>query len=59
LTDYLDECVLADSTMEYHRHQDFDRLIGGFFDRAACHSAEGYEREARLHGRESVTTTMH
>src|SRR5260370_32690308 len=30
LTDYLDECMLADSTMEFYRQQDFDRLIGGF-----------------------------
>lgn len=59
LTDYLDACALADSAMDLYRQQEFDRLIGQFFDRAACYTAEGYEREACLHGRDGAVTTAH
>jgi hypothetical protein len=53
---HLDACALADSAMELYRQQEFDRLIGRFFDRAACCAAEGHEREANLHERQSVKT---
>ena len=57
LIDYLDACSLADSAMELYRQQELDRLIGRFFDRAACYAAEGYEREASLHERQNVKTS--
>jgi hypothetical protein len=36
---------LANSAMELYQQQEFDRLIGHFFDRAVCHTAAGYERQ--------------
>jgi len=32
--------------LELYQQQEFDRLIGNFFDRAICHTAEGYEHHA-------------
>jgi len=46
LVNYLDACAPADSAMEMYRKQEFERMVGQFFDRAACYAAEGYEREA-------------
>lgn len=43
LTDYLAAYAFADSALELYQQQEFDRLIGHFFDRALCHTAEGYE----------------
>lgn len=56
LMDDLDACGLADSAMELYRQQEFERVIGNFFDRAVCYTAEGYEREAKLHARDHVGT---
>ena len=56
LIDYLDASALADSAVELYRKQEVDRLISHFFDRAACYTAEGYECEASLRGRDGVAT---
>jgi hypothetical protein len=58
LANYLDARALADSAMELRRQQEFDRIIGRFFDRAACYVAEGYERAAALSGRSRVEAIM-
>jgi hypothetical protein len=46
LLEYLGACGLVDSAMELYQQQEFDRLIGHFFDRAVCSTAAGYERQA-------------
>jgi hypothetical protein len=46
LIGYLDACSFADSALELYQQQEFDRIIGHFFDRAICYVAEGYERAA-------------
>jgi hypothetical protein len=50
--DHLRECIgnsmSADSALELHREQEIYRLIGRFFDRAVCYTAEAYEREASI-----------
>lgn len=56
LNDYLRACAFADSALELYQQQEFDRLIGHFFDRALCHSAEGYERRAFHHGKRDAAT---
>lgn len=43
LLDHLAAYASADSAMELYQQQEFDRLIGHFFDRALCYTAEGYE----------------
>ena len=48
--------MLADSPLELHREQELYRLIGHFFDRAACYAAEAYEREASLRREHAVAT---
>lgn len=50
LLEYLDACGLADTAIELYQQQEFDRLIGRFFDRAVCYTAEGYERYASEQG---------
>lgn len=45
LTQYLAAWALADSAVELYRQQEFDRLIGQFFDQAAYHVAKTYEME--------------
>jgi hypothetical protein len=45
LLDYLAAYASADSAMGLYQQQEFDRLIGQFFDRALCYTAEGYEQE--------------
>lgn len=50
LRDYLETYALTDSAMELYRQKELDRFIGRFFDRAICYAAEGYAREAHLHG---------
>jgi hypothetical protein len=58
--EHLRECIgtsmLADSALELHREQEIYRLIGRFFDRAACYAAEAYGREASLHREDPVAT---
>lgn len=49
LLDYLDWCATKDSALELYQQQEFDRLIGHFFDRAACYVAEGYEHHGSRH----------
>ena len=46
LLEYLGAYGLADSAMELYQQQELDRLIGHFFDRAVCHTAASYERQA-------------
>jgi hypothetical protein len=46
LLEYLGGCGLGDSAIELYQQQEFVRLIGHFFDRALCYTAEGYERDA-------------
>lgn len=46
LLDYLAAYASAGSAMELYQQQEFDRLIGQFFDRAVCYTTEGYEHEA-------------
>jgi hypothetical protein len=46
LLEYLGGCGLGDSAIELYQQQEFVRLIGHFFDRALCYTAEGYERYA-------------
>lgn len=46
----------ADTALELHREQEIYRLIGRFFDRAACYAAEAYEREASPHREEPGVT---
>lgn len=49
LISYLDAYSFADSAVELYQKQEFDRIIGHFFDRAMCYAAEGYERAAATH----------
>lgn len=51
LNDYIGACAFADSALELYQLQEFDRLIGHFFDRAVCHTAEGYEHHTSVHGK--------
>lgn len=48
LREHIGKSMSADSALELHREQEIYRLIGRFFDRAACYAAEAYEREASL-----------
>jgi hypothetical protein len=60
LGDYLGACALADSAMELYQQQEFDQLIGHFFDRAICHTAEGYEHHASsVHRQGGPATIVH
>ena len=45
LLEYLGAYGLADSAVELYQQQELERLIGHFFDRAVCYTAEGYERQ--------------
>jgi len=58
--EHLRECIgtsmLANSALDLHREQEIYRLIGRFFDRAACYAAEAYDREASLHRDDPVVT---
>jgi hypothetical protein len=56
LREYVDTCMVAGSALELYREQELDRLIGRFFDRAVCYSAEGYERAASRRGDDAVAT---
>lgn len=51
LINYLDASSFADSAVELYQQQEFDRIIGHFFDRAVCYAAEGYGRFAATHRR--------
>ncbi|HTZ72450.1 MAG TPA: hypothetical protein VMB47_00885 [Candidatus Aquilonibacter sp.] len=44
----LDMHGLADSAVELYQQQEFDRVIGHFFDRAVCYTAEGYAHRAAV-----------
>lgn len=46
LIEYLGACYLVDSAMQLYQQQEFDRMIGHFFDRVFCYTAEGYGRRA-------------
>jgi hypothetical protein len=46
LRDAIAAAMSADSILELHREREILRLIGRFFDRALCYTAEAYEREA-------------
>jgi hypothetical protein len=49
LISYLDAYSFADSAVELYQQQEFDRIIGHFFDRAMYYTAEGYEHTATAH----------
>ena len=53
LLDHLAAYGLVDTAVELYRQQEFDRLIGHFFDRAMCYAAEGYARRASSMGKTS------
>jgi hypothetical protein len=55
--DYLHTFATTNSAMELYQQQEFDRLIGQFFDRAGCYTAEGYEHQASLQRRGAATIT--
>lgn len=44
LRQHLSAWGLADSAVELYRREELDRIVGQFFDRAMCYTAEGYER---------------
>jgi hypothetical protein len=46
---YLESNGFADSAVELYQQQEFDRIVGHFFDRAVCYTAEGYERRVARH----------
>jgi hypothetical protein len=46
LRDAIADAMSADSALDLHREREILRLIGRFFDRALCYTAEAYEREA-------------
>ena len=46
LRDSVGSFLSADSVLELHREMELFRLIGRYFDRAICCTAEAYEREA-------------
>jgi len=48
LRDAIGTAMSADSAVELYREREVLRLIGRFFDRALCYTAEAYEREASL-----------
>lgn len=56
LRDYLAACALAGSAIELYRHQELDRLVCQFFDRAVCYTAEGYERRPSVHRKDAGAT---
>jgi len=59
LRERIGNSMSPDSALELHREQEIYRLIGRFFDRAACYAAEAYEREASLHRQEPEVTIAH
>jgi len=44
LHSYVSAWAFVDSAVELYRRQEFDRMIGQFFDRAICYTVEGYDR---------------
>ena len=46
LRDSIGNFMSADSALELHRERELFRLMGRFFDRALCYTAEAYGREA-------------
>ena len=59
LLEYLVSSCLVDSAIELYQQQEFDRLIGHFFDRALCFAAEGYERRAATQGKSGPVAIAH
>jgi hypothetical protein len=51
LIDYLDATSFADSAVELYQQQEFDRIIGHFFDRAICYAVQGYESSSASRGK--------
>ena len=48
LRDAIGDAISADSALELHREREMFRLIGRFFDRALCYTAEAYEARGDL-----------
>jgi hypothetical protein len=48
LLSYLDLHGLDDSAVLLYQRQEFDRMVGHFFDRAVCYTTEGYARRAAV-----------
>jgi hypothetical protein len=59
LMDYLGKWGLADSAIELYQQQEFDRMVGHFFDRAVCYAAEGYEHYASIQSNSGTETMAH
>lgn len=59
LRDYLGAYALADSSLELYQQQEFDRLIGHFFDRAICYTTQGYEQRASRHAKRAPIAIAH
>jgi hypothetical protein len=57
LLEYLGAFGLVDSAVELYQQQEFDRLIGHFFDRALCYTAEGYGRQASAKRHQQMIAT--
>lgn len=59
LVDYLETCGPADTLFELYRQQEFDRIIGHFFDRAMCYTAEGYMQQPAARGKSGSPAVAH
>ncbi len=55
LLEYVATCAFADSAVELYQQQEFHTLVGHFFDRALCYTAEGYEQHSARHGKAGPT----
>jgi hypothetical protein len=56
LREWIGASISVDSALDLFRQQEIYRLIGHFFDRAACYAAEAYAREASLHREDTLET---
>lgn len=59
LVNYLDACGPVDTLFELYRQQEFDRIIGRFFDRAMCYTAEGYSRQPAVREKNGPAAVTH
>lgn len=56
LRERIGSSMSADSALELHQEREIYRLIDRFFDRAACYTAEAYERGTSLEWEDPVVT---
>jgi hypothetical protein len=59
LLEYLAAQGVADSAMELYQRQEFHNVVGHFFDRAMCYTAEGYAQRTALRSGGSSATAVH